>query len=50
MAKSRPELVEAAGNVPHLIGKELLGVAEDIFDNPAPLDTRDDVFDQDAHA
>lgn len=50
MAKCGPEIVQAACNFHHLIGKEPLGIAKNIFDNPAPLDTRDDVFDQNPNA
>jgi hypothetical protein len=50
MAKCGPEIVQATGNFHHLIRKELFGIAKNIFDNPAPLDTRNDVFDQNANA
>jgi hypothetical protein len=42
--------VQAASDFHHLIGKERLGIAKDIFDDAASLDIRNDVLDHNANA
>jgi len=37
--------MQTASNFDHLIGKERLGIAKDVFDNPTPFDSCNDVFD-----
>ncbi len=43
------EIVQAAGNLHHHIRHAFLGQAQDISDNPTPLDPSDHVFDDTAH-
>ena len=38
--------MQATSNFHHLISKERLRIAKDIFDNPTPFDTRNDVLNQ----
>ncbi len=40
-----PQIVQAAGDFHHLIREALLGVAQHVLDNAAPLDPRQGMLD-----
>ena len=45
MTTSHAEVVQATGNLHHLIGNPLFREAQNIFNDATPLDTGDDMFD-----
>lgn len=50
LSKHGPQIMQTTRNFHRLIGKECLGITKDIFDNPAPFDSANDVLDHHPNA